>query len=483
MEHVSWAREEFGSASLGDVRRRKRLVQIAADVQKKPCGTVLGALKQAAKLEGAYRWLNNLNFSTDEVESARGRACLKRIEECESDVIIAVDQTSLHLPDHTGERDFGSVGNRTTESHGVHLLTAMAMDGVGTPLGIVHQLYWRRSEVPGPARVRPNKKERDHRAAEEKESKYWTKILQKVDELLGSCGAHVRPWLQCDRGADFWGAFAVATAPDARFVMTARVYTNRPVISMNGKHDYLLPWLSKLPRKGRYTVAVPQRGDRLARTARLTLRFGKAQVAIGPTRRERRSVALHFVYAVEESAPKGAAPLCWRLATTFPVKTEADALRVIRNYELRWRIEVFHFTLKQGSSDIERSQLETFDAFRRWAIIHSSVAARAERLRQLMRSDPSAPATVEFTREEIDVAIAMRHEAMVKKKPPYRPGDTPTVGEIILWIADLGGYMGPRTVPKPGTVPISRGLDRLGQLIEGVRLAKALGITGGSRND
>jgi hypothetical protein len=101
-------------------------------------------------------------------------------------------------------------------------------------------------------------------------------------------------------------------------------------------------------------------------------------------------------------------------------------------------------------------------------------AARVERIKHLSRTAPDAPASVEFTRDEIDTAIVLRHARTTKNKPPYKPGDTPTLGEITLWIAALGGYMGPRRNPKRGSVPLGRGLERFELYVHARKLAGEL---------
>ena len=469
MQLRTWAEEEFGLAALGNKRRTARLVAITEELAKDPEPSVLKVLKKQAARDAAYVFLRSNEFSTEAIEDARTLSCLKKMEALSGDLIIPIDQTSFTLPDHTGRRDFGSVGNRSRKMRGVQCMTAMPLDSEGTPLGILRQLYWARSETPGPARVRPNKKEPDRRPRAVKESSYWIEIVQTVCEKAQLLPSQVRPWLQCDRGADIWGTFLAAYKHDV--LLTVRVYTNRQVILDDGERGQLLPWMEALPVAGTYTVDVPARPKRPARMAQLRVSFGRARVRLGPTPSKREEVPLYYVHAHEEGAPKGAKPLCWKLATTFPVHTLDDALRVVANYKLRWRVEEFHRTLKEGIFNLEKSQLGSFRAFHRWAILHSSVAARVERIKLLARTQPDAPATVEFTRDEIDTAIMLRHEAMVRKKPPYQRGDTPTISELTFWIADIGGYAGSRTKPKPGSVPISRGLEYLAIAVRTLQLA------------
>ena len=292
---------------------------------ERPHGTLLKAIQTTAEREGAYRFLESTQFSTDAIEAARGQACLNRMEACVGEMIIPVDQTSFNLPDHTGERDFGSVGNRSTGARGVHTLTALALDTEGVPLGVLSQEYWTRSETPSPPRIRPNKKERDVRPPEAKESRFWAHILEHLGKQFRQLSPTLSPWVQCDRGADFWRAFQIAS--DYNFWITVRVYTNRRITLDDGARGQLLPWMEALVPEGTTEVDVPTRADRPARKAKLSIRYGHVTVEVGPKQRGRHKLPLYFIVAREEQPPDGVEPLCWKLGTTFPVSSLADALR------------------------------------------------------------------------------------------------------------------------------------------------------------
>jgi hypothetical protein len=142
----------------------------------------------------------------------------------------------------------------------------------------------------------------------------------------------------------------------------------------------------------------------------------------------------------------------WLLLSTHPIRTRADVRAIVSGYALRWRIEDFHRTWKSGLCCVEETQLRSRQAIYKWATILASVATRAMRLTHQARQTPDVPATDELTRYEIDAIIALREPKGVN------PGDTPTLGQAVRWIADLGGYVGPWNGP-PGPKVIGRGLD------------------------
>jgi hypothetical protein len=126
----------------------------------------------------------------------------------------------------------------------------------------------------------------------------------------------------------------------------------------------------------------------------------------------------------------------WRLLTTKPVTTFVEAKRVIDASTRRWRIEEFHLAWKSGACGIEQSWLREREHFFKWATITAAVAARLERIKLLSRTEPERNALDEFTRDEIDAAIALR------KPTGVAFGAKPTLGEMTRWVADIGGYTG-----------------------------------------
>jgi len=172
-------------------------------------------------------------------------------------------------------------------------------------------------------------------------------------------------------------------------------------------------------------------------------------------------LSMWAIRAVEvETTPRGEAPTEWMLWTTYPIETLEDATLVLDGYTSRWRIEEFHKTWKTGACRIEETQLQARDHIERFAVISASAAMRIQRLTYLARTTPDEPATIEFTRAEIDAAILLREPKGISR------GDSPTVGEVVRWIADLGGFMGPSPKNKtatrrPGAIVIRRGLEKI----------------------
>jgi hypothetical protein len=159
------------------------------------------------------------------------------------------------------------------------------------------------------------------------------------------------------------------------------------------------------------------------------------------------------VYVSETRRRKGS--VAWMLWTTYPVKTARDALRVVKGYTMRWRVEEFHRAWKSGHCDIESSQLRSVDAIQRWGAITAAVAARAEHLKLRSRAEPEALAETELSRDEIDAAI------LLSGTKRHRRGAKLTLQQVVELIARVGGCIGKSSGGPPGTITIGRGLDRV----------------------
>jgi hypothetical protein len=172
-------------------------------------------------------------------------------------------------------------------------------------------------------------------------------------------------------------------------------------------------------------------------------------------------VPIYVVAATEvDTTPAGEEPIHWALYTTFAVDSAEQAIQVVLVYALRWRIEQFHHVWKTGACRVEDTQLRDLDHIMRWARILASVAVRILRLTYLGRTTPQTPATVELRPVEIQAVILLRKPHGVRRQ------HIPTIGVVMQWIAELGGYRGKSSGGPPGARVIARGLARIEPIVE-----------------
>ena len=145
--------------------------------------------------------------------------------------------------------------------------------------------------------------------------------------------------------------------------------------------------------------------------------------------------------------------------TNAEVNEFEDARDILRGYGFRWRAEDFHRAWKCGLCNVEDTQLHTQARVIRWATMLAAVAARAERLKHLARTQPDAAATVALSPMEIDALRAAKTK--YKARTETIPEAMPTIAQAVLWIAELGGYTGKSSGGPPGSTTIGRGLEWL----------------------
>jgi hypothetical protein len=438
-----WATEEFAHATLGDRRRTERLVKMCAQAGRRPAGVVTRVFDRAADREAAFRFIESDEFSYQDLAAASGIAAARRAAEYPF-AFIAVDGSSFTITDRSG-KGFGSV---SVKGHGtgIQAMAALVISPERVPLGIGAQTYWTRDEQHTP------RHEIDPRPVEERETQRWLDMLDAVTLAFRAAAPKTLPWFQMDRGADC--APVIEKADKLGVAFTIRAAYDRRL--MDGRK--LWGALDSSRRLGEYLLEVPRGPTRRARVARMEVRATAVtlDLRLGVRRRYPRvGITVWAIDARERTPPRGEPAIHWRLLTSESVSSISHAVQVIAGYSQRWAIESFHHAWKTGLCDLERSQLRALEHFAKWATLLAAVAARAERLKRLSRSEPDRPATAEFTRDEIDAVILLR------KPQGARVGDEPSLGDIVRWIAELGGYTGPSSGGPPGTRVIGRALPEV----------------------
>src|SRR5207302_10218741 len=143
-------------------------------------------------------------------------------------------------------------------------------------------------------------------------------------------------------------------------------------------------------------------------------------------------VTVNVVLVCEINPPEGEEPVEWMLLTTLPISTKAEVRRVADYYKIRWGCEVYFRTLKSGCR-IEDLQLETSERMMACIAVYLVVAWRVLYLLMLGRLTPDVPCSTAFDEAEWRaVHQLMRHRAAEEE---------PTLGEMTIWVASLGGYL------------------------------------------
>jgi hypothetical protein len=447
-ETLWWAAEEFGRADVGHGARLTRLVRLGAQLAKRPGGKVTEVCKRSADREAAYRALENPAIKTSALVEAIGAACVARSAEFPF-VYVPVDGSSLTLTDRARTKDFGAIGSDQKGARGVKVMSTLAVSPSGVPLGIPTLEWWTRDG----AAKRPHPARKTH----EKETQRWLDAITHTAERMGREAPKTKCWFQLDREADAWPTLRHLVGSSHWF--TVRSSRNRRLAG-GTTPTYLREHLQKQRPLGEMRIEIKPNHDRGARTAFLVVRAATVTLELRDQWTNARwNVTLQAVWACERTTENGEKPLDWLLLTNREVGDLEDAALVVTGYCQRWRIEEFHRTWKSGACNVEDSQLRSIAALTKWATLHASVAARIERLKQLARTQRETSADVELTSYEIRALVLWK--AKNKKRAEPAPPPTPTIGQAVTWIAEMGGYIGKSSGGPPGSITIARGLEQL----------------------
>ena len=450
----SWAEEEFGTANLGDVRRTKRLIELAHVFGQRPSASLPDAAQDPAMLKAAYRF-----FDTDAVEPAEILASHTRSthDRCASvPLILAIeDTTELDWSHHPATSGLGPI--HTKKHVGLLLHTTVAITPEAVPLGILHQHVWARD-----AATFGQLPDHHTRPFAEKESYRWVRGLDAINAARDACPT-TQFVLVADAEADIYDVLVAERRGGVDVLI--RAGQNRRVTHPEAR----LLW-DALPtgiRVGMRTVRVAACNGKPAREATVTI-YRHAVCLQPPTRRANDDllpVTVWVVWVIEESPPAGVAAIEWVLLTSISVQTNAGALTMVAWYCCRWGIEIWHKALKSGCA-IETRQLETAERLQRCLALFSVIAWRIVFTTMLARACPDAPCTAVLETDEWQALYCHIHQTT------RLPGTPPSLRDAVRWIARLGGFQGRTHDGEPGVTVMWKGVQHLAGLTSMYRLLR-----------
>jgi hypothetical protein len=453
MKPESWevSREEFKHAELGDARRNARVLSMGAAAFENPSGKIAAVFGIEREREAAYDFLENALVDPEELMASVAKATSLRASGLPF-VFVPVDGSSISVADRARDRDFGNVGSDSHGSRGLKVVDALAVDPEGTVVGWLALTFWARA-----AKRKILAREthaRKTRPIEERETRFWLQTICAARAVLDE--HHLRGWFQIDREGD--GRDMLLALRDTGHWWTVRGNQDRSIEIEGGSTDKLRSQMLLRPIADTYALDVTARPGRKARAARMAVRIAEVVLRLrDPSTKSITRLSVNVVWAHEEgTTPVKEEPIDWLLFTNRAVATFEDAKLVIDGYAQRWRVEECHRTWKSGECDVESTQLESFDAVRRWATILAPVATRTERLKSLSRKKTKRdlPATVELTPLEIRALKLLKFGADADAQ-------VPTIAEAVAWLAELGGFTNKYSGRPPGAIVLGRGLRKL----------------------
>jgi hypothetical protein len=447
-----WAEEEFGTVQFFDERLKQRLFTLAEDFFAQPGELVPQTSNgSVAKTKAAYRFFKNSNVDMQTLLRPHIESTIERLRS--QSVILAVqDTTTLNYTAHPPE-GVGPINTSKDKAVGLLLHDTMAFTPEGTPLGLLNVQCWARDFEETGKRYR-----RKELPIEEKESFKWLVSYRAVVEVQKLCSDTMLVSVG-DREADVYELFseALQDPQNPRLLVRAERTRQRQV-----EQEGLWQRMRGEPLAGTVMVRVPRRGSRLARTARLEVRYARVELR-PPQDSPLAPVSIWAVYAREVGySTKVKEPIDWMLLTTVKTEGFKGACERLTWYSRRWGIEVYHRTIKSGCRILDR-RLDDANSLEACLAIDLVVAWRIYWLTMIGRERPETPCDQILSKEEWRVLSVWATGKVALTAPSAQKAGR--------WIGKLGGWLARGKEDNPGTTCMCRGLVRLPNLVQGYLMA------------
>lgn len=448
-----WANFTFSNSQLGDKRRTKRLINMVCELADNVGKSIVQSSTDSASIEGNYRLIRNKHVSAAPIAESGFDATVLLAQNYD-EILALEDTTSLsynreNMPDKLGYTS--SEKSSTRRGFSVHSILLYAPEQQHT-IGLIEQRRWVRDEAEfGKKRIKT-------RPYQEKESYKWEQASTAMSERLGD---KMKDCISvCDREADVIEYLSYKCTHNQRFVV--RVKYNRPLEDDNRLFDCL----SEQTIAGEYHINVPQRGGRKARQTKLSIQYAQVSV-LAPERKQKFHAALP-VYAVscKEINGKKDGGLHWTLLTTEPVESAEQARKIVRYYEARWRVELFHKVWKSEGTQVENLKMHQFESLEKVAVIQAFIACRLMQLKDMGDSEvgETAPCTLCLIASQWRVL----YRATYKKQPDK--SKVPSVKWAYQSLGKLAGWNDSRRTGRVGWKTLNEGLTKLNNMMEALEM-------------
>lgn len=446
----NWIKEEFENCEFGDKRLIKRAEKILEQRMSNPRGTIPECSQSKKDMKATYRFFENEYFGHRDIQKGHKMETAEKIK-TEKIVLALQDTMSIDYTSFKKTEGLGILEGK--DNKGIMMHTTIAVTPERKALGIIEQKLWTRKSKEERNETRNDK----YIPIEEKESYRWIESLQETNKIQKKISDTMLVNIG-DREIDIYEYFQEAEELNQKVL--ARTHYDRKICeSENRMIEYILEQKST----GEITVEVKKNETRSKRTAVLEVRFAK--VTLKPPKKYAgkalREIAVTIIIAKEIIKEKDIKfePINWILTTNMEISNFENACEKIGWYSIRWQIEVFHKILKSGCK-IEERRLGTAETLMKYLSLDSIVALRILNLTMSESNDKEFLCTEEFSYEEWQALDCFENKTKELREEP------PTLKEIKMSIAKLGGFLGRKGDGKPGIIVMWRGLQKLAVIVE-----------------
>jgi len=427
LESEQWAEQEFGGCTLGDQRLRAQLVKIAENKGRQPSGSyarACGGNRHA--LKSYYRLINNdrEQMSTDAILGGHREQTIRRMAN-EQTVLIIQDTMEMNFSARLHCEDLGPIGKNQpgVESLGLKMHSRVAATTRGMPLGVLGVQIYARQEKENTGKTEAA------RPIEEKETYRWIETCRDAGVIARQL-THSHIVCVGDRESDIFELFDHRRRQGGRVDLLVRAKHNRCLEDEEAK---LFDLMAQGTADGKVSITVPRQRETKgkssklgrpampARTALVEVLFREVTICAPQTAllKDKKPIGLFAICLREKNPPPGATRIKWLLLTTMEVRSLKQAMKCVRWYCLRWRIEEWHRVLKSGCRVLEH-QNHSAESLARTITIDAVVAWRIMVLALLGREVPQLPCSLLFNPWECEVLELLAQKKARLPRRSYR---------------------------------------------------------------
>lgn len=451
---------EFSNCRLGDVRRNMRASIVVEQLLSHSGRSIAQSCGSVSQAMACYRLAANVDVDHEALLHGHREMTVMRAKG-RPIVLCPQDTTTFSFGQREPIEGLGPIDSGLAVQ-GFFAHTALLVDpDDGAVLGVAAQEVFARSWT-----AAPKNETSAQRKLRDRESEHWGRVQVGVGEAFGRTRTDAGVWPSpapdspriiavFDREGDIFEAMTTMRELDHGFVIRA-IRDRRLETPVSGE-TLSTAAVEKAPSLGEVQIEVPRKKGQATRTATLSIR-GVTMTLMPPKSIGRKgpSIPVGMVLVQEVDPPADVEPLSWYLLTTEPCETLDDALRVVRYYRHRWKVEEFHMGLKTGCS-IERAQFETMHSFENFLALATVAAWQMLVLRDAARGG----------KHDVSLTILSRTQRAILHHEFPRLGPDPDARDWMRALAKMGGFFGRKSDGEPGWRTLWWGWRRLRTLEEG----------------
>lgn len=387
-------------------------------------------------------FFRNPKVTGDALLKAHYHQTVTRAKGIKTDYILAIqDKTTLNFTTHQAKTELGRIGGKGKKSqYGLFQHSTLLVTSNNEPLGLIDVKHFDYDDYDLTV-------DRHERPIEEKHSYSWIEASKKRRERLGELDI---PLITvADRESDIFEFLHELLEHNEQFVVRAQ--HNRFTGEKYSKYaDKLFLLLEQKPDEGSLTTLINDSNTHEIKE--ITLRFKSLQSVTLPVPRDVSKenygpIQVNVVMAYNEE-------YCWILLTNLPTETQQQKIHVVNIYKSRWHIEDYHKILKTGYQIDEIYLHSSRQAIISALALISLSACRLYWIIYVGRVDPECKADELFNEYEWKAPYVYLKEPV--------PSQSPSLAEVIIQIARMGGYKVQKKALPPGIKSMWLGFQALG---------------------